>query len=229
MKRVEEIKYSPIWTGELYSEEESLRLYEELSRLPDWSRCKVRMGDRICTENRDTAYFVEPEMIPKITVSNEPSNYYDTASTSHQPIEMPEIIRKVLRDVEDYLKNQSGDSGYSSFLKDAKFNCCFANFYRDGKETIGMHRDKMGPNSVDLVACVSFGATRDFVVKYDPAWYKKNKAPQDDTRVVIPLKTGSILIMGPGTHDYYKHGIPQRMRVKDGRISLTYRIKYLNM
>jgi alkylated DNA repair dioxygenase AlkB len=94
------------------------------------------------------------------------------------------------------------------------FDTCLANLYRDGKDTVGWHADdepELGPDPV--IASVSLGATRDFVLR--------SKATGE--RVVFPLTAGSLLVMGGATQRLYEHSLPRRKRVHDPRINLTFR------
>ena len=89
------------------------------------------------------------------------------------------------------------------------------NYYPDGGSALGAHSD----DDRDLEPCasivsVSFGATRDmvFIEKGD-----------DKTRIVVPLVSGSVISMRPPLQRNWKHEIPKRARVKEGRFNVTFR------
>jgi len=78
---------------------------------------------------------------------------------------------------------------------------------------IGRHRDY---KENKVIASLSLGAERTFIMTPDP----KNKQGK---AVKWVLKNGSLLIMQGHTQTNWKHEIPKEAKVKDGRISLTFR------
>jgi alkylated DNA repair dioxygenase AlkB len=96
----------------------------------------------------------------------------------------------------------------------AAFNSLLLNMYRGGKDSIGFHSDaepELGPNPV--VASVSFGAVRDFVLKHKSAREK----------LTFRLAHGSLLVMGGTCQHYWIHGVPKTEREVGERINLTFR------
>lgn len=97
---------------------------------------------------------------------------------------------------------------------EARFNSVLCNLYRDGNDTMGFHADdepELGPEPV--IASLSLGATRDFVLK----------PRAGGERRVLALAAGSLLIMRGSTQQHWVHGLPRRARVKAPRINLTFR------
>ncbi len=97
-----------------------------------------------------------------------------------------------------------------------RFNSVLLNYYRDGQDSVSWHSDdepELGTNPV--IASLSFGAARPFQFKHktDP-----------DQRVSILLTSGSLLLMQGATQHHWKHQIPKRKTVDDGRINLTFRV-----
>jgi alkylated DNA repair dioxygenase AlkB len=102
------------------------------------------------------------------------------------------------------------------------FNHVLVNRYRDGNDSMGYHADdepELGEDPV--VACVSLGRTRRFVLK--------NRAGPKLPAVSLQLEHGSLLVMGGTCQRYYRHAI-LREREPDAphagereRISLTFR------
>lgn len=95
------------------------------------------------------------------------------------------------------------------------FTSALLNFYRDGNDSMGWHRDnekELGPNPV--IASVSFGATRTFCLKHrnDKTLTRK-----------IPLTVGSLLLMKGATQHHWLHSIPKEPKQNGGRINLTFR------
>ena len=95
------------------------------------------------------------------------------------------------------------------------FNSVLINWYRDGLDHIGWHTDaepELGENPV--IASLNFGASRDFVIR------KNDKSE----KLVIPLKHGTLLVMGGALQHHWEHSVPQRKKVKDSRFNLTFRV-----
>jgi alkylated DNA repair dioxygenase AlkB len=96
------------------------------------------------------------------------------------------------------------------------FNGVLVNCYRDGNDSVGWHSDdeaEWGPNPV--IASVSFGATRDFVLKH-----RRDKTVKP---VICPLTHGSLLVMGDTVQNAWQHQLPKRRRVTTPRVNLTFR------
>jgi alkylated DNA repair dioxygenase AlkB len=97
----------------------------------------------------------------------------------------------------------------------APFNSVLCNFYRDGADSMGLHADaepELGKNPI--VASVSLGATRRFVLRHV-------KDPRE--KLDLDLAGGSLLVMRGTTQHFYRHGVPKRLCVVEGRINLTFR------
>lgn len=93
------------------------------------------------------------------------------------------------------------------------FNGVLLNYYADGSEYISPHADDERDMAPDVpIVAVSLGATRDFVLKH-----------QNGERYVIPLESGSLVVMRGQTQQVAKHSIPKRAKVTGPRISLTFR------
>ncbi|RTE85988.1 alpha-ketoglutarate-dependent dioxygenase AlkB [Lysobacter sp. N42] len=93
-------------------------------------------------------------------------------------------------------------------------NVMLGNWYRDGNDKMGWHRDnepELGRNPI--VISLSFGASRDFHLRH----------VETKQRETINLGHGSLLIMGGTSQHFWEHQLPQRKRVHDGRINLTFR------
>ncbi|RIB28519.1 hypothetical protein C2G38_1903738, partial [Gigaspora rosea] len=100
-------------------------------------------------------------------------------------------------------------------ILNAKFNFVLLNWYQNGNEYIGEHSDsEKGLVPQGIIASVSFGAPRTFIFK--------NKSDKKLTHKLI-LENGSMLIMKGTTQQFWKHTIPKEKKIKDGRISLTFR------
>jgi len=96
------------------------------------------------------------------------------------------------------------------------FNSMLANLYRDGRDSVGWHSDdekELGNNPV--IASVSFGATRNFVLKH-------RKLRQLE-KISLPLEHGDLLVMDGPTQHHWVHQIPKTRKPVRPRINLTFR------
>jgi len=98
---------------------------------------------------------------------------------------------------------------------DCRFNSVLANRYRDGHDYMGWHSDNesaLGPHPV--IASLSLGATRRFVLKHRGETWRK---------LELPLAHGSLLVMRGDTQANYRHSLPRTARPVGERINLTFR------
>ena len=96
------------------------------------------------------------------------------------------------------------------------FNSVLLNFYRDERDSMGMHADdepELGESP--LIASVSLGAERVLTLKH--------RHRKDLPARRLPLPHGSLLLMAGPTQQHWKHGVAKRQRPCDARINLTFR------
>jgi alkylated DNA repair dioxygenase AlkB len=94
------------------------------------------------------------------------------------------------------------------------YNSVLLNYYRDGRDSMGMHSDdepELGP--APAIASVSFGATRDFILRH--------KAGKETLK--LPLTDGSLLFMAGRMQANWMHGINKTAKPLGPRINLTFR------
>jgi alkylated DNA repair dioxygenase AlkB len=102
-----------------------------------------------------------------------------------------------------------------------QFNSVLANLYRDGRDSMGWHRDnepELGPEPV--IASLSLGATRRFLLR--PVASRQEPARQRASKS-LELPAGSLLRMAGATQRLYRHALPRTRRPVDARINLTFR------
>jgi alkylated DNA repair dioxygenase AlkB len=95
-----------------------------------------------------------------------------------------------------------------------RFNSVLLNYYRDGRDSMGMHSDdeaELGPEPV--IASVSFGAARKFILQH-----KVSKQ-----RLQLDLTGGSLLLMAGKLQHHWLHGINKIKRPVGPRVNLTFR------
>lgn len=132
--------------------------------------------------------------------------WYGDSSYSYSGLKnTPKALNQPLLDILKVLKY---------FVPDLEFNSVLLNLYRDGSDSISWHADNEKELGDDpIIASISIGAQRNFKLK------SKDGKEQYD----IPLKSGSLLIMGNGVQQNYLHCVPKDKRIKEERINLTFR------
>lgn len=94
-------------------------------------------------------------------------------------------------------------------------NAVLANLYRDGCDKMGWHSDNEPELGVQpTIASLSLGRARTFQLKH-----KRTGERRD-----LELEAGSLLIMAGDMQSHWVHALPQRKRVSEGRINLTFRM-----
>jgi alkylated DNA repair dioxygenase AlkB len=97
---------------------------------------------------------------------------------------------------------------------DRRFNSVLLNYYRDQRDSMGMHSDdepELGPEPA--IASLSFGATRTFILRH-----KRSKRT-----VKLDLADGSLLLMAGYLQKNWLHGINKQTRPEKPRLNLTFR------
>lgn len=95
------------------------------------------------------------------------------------------------------------------------FNTLLLNQYIDGSKTIGAHSDNeeviLGES---MIGTLAFGATRKFRIRD-----KRSKEIVYDIEHI----SGSLIVMDGKFQSYYTHEIPKQLKIKESRISVTFR------
>jgi len=101
-------------------------------------------------------------------------------------------------------------------LAEQQFNSVLLNYYRDQRDSMGMHSDdeaELGQQPV--IASLSLGETRTLVFRHK--FRKQLKS------IKIPLPSGSLLLMKGVTQKNWKHGISKIRQPCGPRLNLTFR------
>ena len=99
----------------------------------------------------------------------------------------------------------------------AKFSSVLLNLYRNERDSVAWHSDdepELGKNPI--IASVSFGATRRFVMKHK----NEKRLP----KIEMELSHGSLLLMRGPTQHHWVHAIPKSRIPVGPRLNLTFRI-----
>ncbi|KAF8071471.1 2OG-Fe(II) oxygenase [Lyophyllum atratum] len=159
---------------------------------------KLKLYGREITQSRKiAAYATEPKL---------------TLKYSGQVVDMKYEYPSLLRRIQDEVEERLG----------VKFNHVMLNLYEDGSVYIGNHRDNLENR---VIASVSLGAPRTFIMTHDAP--KRPKSTMESPTLVRKkgwiLDPGSLVVMQGDTQRFWKHEIPKEPKVKEGRISLTFR------
>lgn len=101
-------------------------------------------------------------------------------------------------------------------LSASPFNSVLLNYYRDGRDSMGLHADDEPELGLEpVIASLSLGATRTL--------YFRHRFRKELATVNVPLPSGSLLVMRGKTQRNWKHGIRKVARACGPRINLTFR------
>ncbi|GAA5978666.1 hypothetical protein JCM5350_002472 [Sporobolomyces pararoseus] len=197
--------------------------HDELVQIEGWYQPTLKMYGKEIKQSRKIAAFATDANL--------------TVKYSGALVDMKYDYPPLLRKIQDMVEENLGVS----------FNHCMMNCYENGSVYIGNHRDNRENR---VIASVSLGAPRTFILEHDkpptnaPASAKKPvKAAKSKSTVVSPapsettegneagllyykkweLENGSLVVMQGETQANWKHQIPKEAKVKESRISLTFR------
>ncbi len=169
--------------------EESTRIMVSLVNGISWKQEPITIMGRQVMQPRLTAWYGDAD------------KSYTYSGTTMQPLPWTEELLYIRSRIEP--------------LAGVRFTSALLNYYRDGNDSMGWHRDNeksLGPQPV--IGSVSFGAARYFHFKHT-----KNK----DLRVKTVLTDGSFLLMAGDTQEHWYHSVPKTARVTAARINITFR------
>jgi alkylated DNA repair dioxygenase AlkB len=87
------------------------------------------------------------------------------------------------------------------------------NFYRDGQDSTGWHRDRFSCRRPECVVPVlTLGATRRFLVK----------PRAGGASIVFKPRAGDLIVMGGRCQEDWVHGVPKEPGIQEPRISINF-------
>jgi alkylated DNA repair dioxygenase AlkB len=197
-----------MFVGNVYKDEEA---YDYLLENINWSQGSVQMYGKMVPEPRLTAWYICPNISEEVHAYSGKKQDSNIIGDPNIPVSI--YLEELCHRVSEYVSKICN--------KDIVFNSIHFNYYRDGKQYIGYHNDKIHkvgsfiPDGYhEYIASLSFGTKRRFIMKN-----MKTKEKHE-----YSLSDGDLFIMLPGCQQQYKHTVPKELRVKDGRINLTFRI-----
>lgn len=173
-----------------FSKEESDNFYDNLRTGIQWQQEEITLYGKTHLTPRLTAWYGDADKI------------YTYSGIRHQPL----TWTKDLQQIKQTIEHAAG----------AHFNSVLLNYYRNGRDSMGWHRDdekELGKNPV--IGSVSFGETRPFKLRH--------KFRKDVAQVELLLKHGSFLLMAGSTQHYWEHAVPKTAKPIKPRINLTFR------
>jgi alkylated DNA repair dioxygenase AlkB len=173
----------------LFDSATSNKLFELLSQNVLWKQEPVKIMGLEIMQPRLTAWY------------GDKGKSYSYTGITMQPLAWTEELLLI----KDKIEKASGQT----------FNSALLNYYRDGNDSVGWHRDNersLGTNPV--IGSVSFGTPRTFHLRH----YKDKKRKEK-----IILTNGSFLLMAGNTQHHWLHSIPKEPLVQTGRINITFR------
>ncbi|MFT3921658.1 MAG: alpha-ketoglutarate-dependent dioxygenase AlkB [Myxococcales bacterium] len=178
--------------------ERAQALFDALLTEVPWAQREIELYGRKVMQPRLVAWVGDPEAV------------YTYSRTRHVPLPWTPTLAALRREIE--------------LAVDRPFNSVLCNLYRDGHDSMGMHADRepeLGPDP--LVASLSLGATRRFVLRHRDYGKQRAAAADGELAVDLELESGSLLVMNGATQHVYKHGVPKQPSIQAARINLTFR------
>lgn len=166
------------------------QLLQRIIRDTDWQQEEIRMFGKIHRQPRLVAWY------------GDPSARYTYSGILHQPLPWSGQLRRLQRRLEP--------------LAGCRFNSVLLNYYRDHRDSVGLHADdepELGPRPV--IASLSLGAERRIVFRH--------RTRRDLATFSLALPSGSLLIMRGATQRHWRHGIRKLTRPCGPRVNLTFR------
>lgn len=175
---------------ELFSKKESDHYLNALLQEISWKQEPIVIFGKQVMQPRLTAWF------------GDEGKCYHYSGITMQPERWTKSLLKIKEQIE--------------VIAGVTFNSALLNQYRDGKDSMGWHRDnekELGHNPV--IGSVSFGATRKFVLRH----YQDHSLKRS-----VELSHGSLLLMQGKTQHCWMHSIPKTTKQLGSRINITFRV-----
>lgn len=172
-----------------FSQQESDFLFQKAVEEIHWKQEPIWMFGKKVMQPRLTALYGNPEIT------------YGYSGIEMKPLPWTDF----LLEIKSRIEKESG----------VIFTHVLLNHYRDGKDSMGWHRDNekaLGPNPV--IGSVSFGAVRNFQLRH-----YVDKQP----KISLDLTHGSFLLMKGETQHHWEHQIPKTAKIMGPRINMTFR------
>jgi alkylated DNA repair dioxygenase AlkB len=180
-----EVYYNP----HFLEENDARRYFGELRSTIIWKEESVRIFGKNVLQPRLTAWYGDPG-----------TQYTYSGLTMH-----PVPWTPALSDLKKKIESATG----------FRFNSALLNLYRNGRDSMGWHRDNEAALGVQpVIASLSLGETRTFQLRDHHTKKKK---------ISVGLQNGSLLIMKGETQTHWQHALPKTSNEIGERINITFR------
>lgn len=163
--------------------------FEKLKNQIEWNQEPIKLFGKTIMQPRLTSLYGNPE------------KPYGYSGIVMRPFPFTDFLMEIKNRIEEKAKEN--------------FTHVLLNYYRDGKDSMGWHRDNelvLGSNPT--IGSVSFGETREFQIRH----YVEKKI-----KLKVSLSHGSLLIMSGSSQHHWEHQIPKTTKSLGPRINLTFR------
>ncbi len=181
--------------GELYlidnfiEPQEANDIFRQLQEEIDWQQYQIRMFGKMLNQPRLTAWYGQANIA------------YSYSGLNLKAQAFTPLLETLKTSVEASYQTQ--------------FNSVLLNLYRNERDSMGWHADDEKELGITpLIASLSFGSTRKFLLKH-----KKEKT----LKLSLNLTPGSLVIMKGSMQQNWLHAIPKETKTAGARINLTYR------
>ncbi len=157
---------------------------------------KILERDEIVLTQNTITVFGKKHLEPRLTAWMGPPYQYSDISWPQQK------MTPLIQEMAILISAQCG------FL----FNAVLINYYRNGQDSMGKHRDNEPEIVQTMIASVSFGASR--LIRFT--------CPKKKQKIDIVLNHGDLLLM-QNMQDQWWHELPKRKSVLHPRLNLTFR------
>ncbi|HSJ68498.1 MAG TPA: alpha-ketoglutarate-dependent dioxygenase AlkB [Anditalea sp.] len=181
-----EVYYFP----DFFTHEESFYFFNYLKQNVPWRQEPIKIFGKEIMQPRLTALYGDPA-IP-----------YSYSGIQMVPHPFTDQLLKIKHKVE--------------LLAGVTFTHALLNYYRNGRDSMGWHRDnEKSLGTEPVIGSVSFGASRSFQLRH-----YIDKKP----KISIALGSGSYLLMKGQTQQHWEHQVPKTQSMVEERINLTFRV-----
>ncbi|CAF2077343.1 unnamed protein product [Rotaria magnacalcarata] len=188
------------WCPDFISKEEGDALFDHLMEELNFEHTEISMYGKPVNLPRLQSWFAEEGLVVKELFQKQKQHIWTSP------------MRKLKTQLEKLLG--------------AEFDYCLVNLYRDGNDYINFHADN---EAKDIVASVTLGATRKFLVRHISCFGKSHTRKRkplttpDKKEYEFLLTNGSLIVMLGDMQQYWKHSVPKEKKVQAPRINLTFR------
>lgn len=181
----------------------SVSLYENLFNTEDSQNLFLELLNDIIWQQENIKRFGQSIPLPRLTAwYGDAGKSYTYSGITMNPLIWTRPLLTIKNKIEKITKH--------------RFNSVLLNQYRHRKDSVSWHSDdepELGKEPI--IASVSFGATRQFMLKH--------KSKTEIKPITLNLNSGSLLLMKGKTQECWLHQVPKTRKEVSPRINLTFR------